>query len=96
MPANRSDVSQSRLGLRRQETRVISVLIISARLEGGPDKKQAEGGATELRLDHFLLHLALILPGLHKKGHPSGISACIRTRDTKLRPYICSTRSVSS
>ena len=38
------------------------------RLEGGPDKKQAEGGATELRLDHFLLHLALILPGLHKKA----------------------------
>ena len=69
MPANRSDVSQSRLGLRRQETRVISVLIISsARLEGGPDKNQAEGGATELRLDHFLLHLALILPGLHKKA----------------------------
>ena len=68
MPANRSDVSQSRLGLRRQETRVISVLIISARLEGGPDKNQAEGGAMELRLDHFLLHLALILPGLHKKA----------------------------
>ena len=35
---------------------------------GRAGQETGEGGATELRLDHFLLHLALILPGLHKKA----------------------------